>query len=311
MSCLPRLEFRNKYDPIIVRGEMERVWTSTDKTCQLWFGENLIGMDDLRRKATLIYMDPPFFTQRSHRLLGKDDVAFDDVWNDLDHYLRALKARIRLAWVRLADDGCLVVHVDTRVSHYVRVLGDEIFGPKAFASEVVWRYRRWPTKTANYQRVHDVLLRFRKNPSVPPKWVQLYEPASASTQATWGTGKQRAQVDGTGKRLRSQATDEPSPGVPLGDVWEIPIIAPVAKERTGYPTQKPMALLERLILSLTHPGDLIVDPYAGSGTTLVAAMKHGRSCIAMDSSREAIEATLRRLGMPAGEKAKSRVGLRP
>ena len=88
-----------------------------------------------------------------------------------------------------------------------------------------------------------------------PRFVQLFEPLAPSTRATWGAGKQRAIVGGDGRRTRSSTTEEPSPGAPLGDVWDIGIIAPVAKERTGYPTQKPEALLERLILACTHPGE--------------------------------------------------------
>jgi hypothetical protein len=87
----------------------------------------------------------------------------------------------------------------------VKVLCDEIFGDDAFASEIVWRYRRWPSKTPNFQRVHDVLLRYRKDPKVAPRWNTLYEPLAASTLATWGTKKQRAVVEKDGRRSRSSS----------------------------------------------------------------------------------------------------------
>jgi site-specific DNA-methyltransferase (adenine-specific) len=95
--------------------------------------------------------------------------------------------------------------------------------------------------------------------------------------------------------VRSHTTDEPTPGAPLGDVWEIGIVAPVARERTGYPTQKPQALLERLVLALTNPGDLVLDPYAGSGTTLVVAALNGRQALGIDESDEAWQVAEERL----------------
>jgi hypothetical protein len=176
----------------------------------------------------------------------------------------------------------------------VRLLGDRVFGEDAFASEVVWRYRRWPSKTPNFQRVHDVLLRWVADPSFDPRWNQLYEPLAPSTLKTWGTGKQLAVVEG-GKRVRSSTTAKESPGVPLGDVWDIGIIAPVAKERVDFPTQKPEKLLERLVLSLTGPGDFVLDPYCGSGTTLVVAERLGRPWVGIDSSSVATRVARERL----------------
>ncbi|HEY3592223.1 MAG TPA: site-specific DNA-methyltransferase, partial [Polyangiaceae bacterium] len=160
---------------------------------------------------------------------------------------------------------------------------------------IIWRYRRWPSKTPNFQRVHDVLLRYVRDPSKTPRFVQLFEPLAASTQLTWGTRKQRAVVDESGRRTRSSTMPEASPGAPLGDVWDIGIIAPVARERTGYPTQKPEALLERVISACTLPGDLVLDPYAGSGTTLTVAAKLGRKAIGIDESPVALRVSEERL----------------
>jgi DNA modification methylase len=272
----------------------------------------------LRSSVALAYLDPPFFTGRVHSRVARDrdrrsgkilraiSPAFDDRWADLPSYLLALRACLEQVRPLLLPTGCIVVHVDPRTSHYVKVLCDEVFGADAFASEIVWRYRRWPSKTANFQRVHDVLLRYVSDPKRPPRFVQLFEPQSVSTLATWGDGKQRAVVDGEGRRTRSSTTSERSPGVPLGDVWEIGIIAPVAKERTGYPTQKPQALLTRLISACTRAGDLVLDPYAGSATTLAAAAQLGRKAIGIDQSPVAIEvahARLLELGLrPARER---------
>jgi site-specific DNA-methyltransferase (adenine-specific) len=189
----------------------------------------------------------------------------------------------------------VVLHVDPKTSHYLKVLGDEIFGEEAFASEIIWRYRRWPSKTPNFQRVHDVLLRWRKDPKAKPRFNVPYEPLAASTLATWGKNKQRAVIEKDGRRARSSTTEEASKGVPMGDVWEIGVIAPIARERTGYPTQKPEALLERLLLALSDPGDVVLDPYAGSGTTLAVAARLGRTFVGIDQSEVALGIATQRL----------------
>jgi site-specific DNA-methyltransferase (adenine-specific) len=254
--------------------------------------------------VTLAYLDPPFFTNREHlawlRKAGARGSArarvpaFDDRWADLPSWLEALGARLAATRALLADHGSVVVHVDPKTSHYVKVLGDEIFGADAFASEIVWRYRRWPSKTANFQRVHDVLLRWKRDARAPGRWNQPFEPLAASTLATWGTMKQRAVFAKDGRRARSSSTDEPTAGVPMGDVWEIGVIAPVARERTGYPSQKPEALLERLVGALSNAGDLVLDPYAGSGTTLSVAQRLGRTFLGIDASPVALETIRRR-----------------
>jgi DNA modification methylase len=266
--------------------------------------EILTALSEHRSETvTLAYLDPPFLTGRLHAKIIKGEsldhrttrVAFDDRWSDRAAYLQALGDRISETRKLLAAHGSIVVHVDTKTSHYVKVMMDEIFGDDCFASEIIWRYRRWPSKTPNFQRVHDVLLRYRKSADVAPRWNTLYEPLAASTLATWGTNKQRAVVSETGRRARSSTTEEKSHGVPMGDVWDIGVIAPVAKERTGYPSQKPEALLERLILALSNEHDVVLDPYAGSGTTLAVAARLGRKFIGIDASDVALETLTARL----------------
>lgn len=278
--------------------------------CELICGENLSALRALERErpgqVTLAYLDPPFFTGKTHvrvtrrregrgKILRSTAPAFDDHWESLPAYLQALRDRVASCRELLAEHGSLVLHVDPKTSHYAKVVCDEIFGPRCFASEIIWRYRRWPSKTKNFQRVHDVLLRFVKNPRVEPRFCQMYEPLAPSTVATWGTQRQRAVVGSAGVRTHSTRTAAESPGAPLGDVWEIGIIGPVARERTGYPTQKPEALLERLITSCSGPEDLVLDPYAGSGTTLVVGMRLGRRVIGIDSSDEALDVIRQRL----------------
>ncbi|MDB4940897.1 MAG: modification methyltransferase [Labilithrix sp.] len=267
---------------------------------------------ELAGKVTLAYLDPPFLTGRAFEAIVKDPevkprdrsgplkaraktFAFDDRWSSRAAYLESIGQRLVLLRELLAPHGSVVVHVDPKTSHYVKVMGDEIFGEDAFASEIIWRYRRWPSKTPNFQRVHDVLLRWRKDPEVKPRFNQPYEPLAASTVATWGTNKQRAVVEKDGRRARSSTTEEVSKGVPMGDVWEIGVLAPVSRERTGYPSQKPEALLERLVHALSDEGDIVLDPYAGSGTTLAVAARLGRKFVGIDQSEVALTIAKRRL----------------
>jgi DNA modification methylase len=298
-----------------------------DPHSTLILGDNLAALRALASRVasgvTLAYLDPPFLTGRLHervtRVRDSDTgkvhrtrtAAFDDRWDGLDHYLTALAPRLMAVRELLAPHGSLVLHVDSKTSHYAKVLCDEIFGQRAFASEIVWRYRRWPSKTPNFQRLHDVLLRYVKDPDVRPRFRQLYEPLAPSTVATWGRKRQRAVVGDDGRRTRSSTTDEATPGAPLGDVWDIGIVAPVARERTGYPTQKPELLIERLVESLTDPGELVLDPYVGSGTTPAVCARTGRRAIGIDSNPEAIEITRRRLDAAAIQPTEERVALGP
>jgi DNA modification methylase len=287
-------------------------------------GDNLAALRALAARyageVTLAYLDPPFFTGKEHvritrkregrgKILRTATPAFDDRWDSLPAYLQAMHDRISATRDLLADHGSLVLHLDPKTSHYAKLICDEVFGARCFASEIIWRYRRWPSKTKNFQRVHDVLLRFVKDFRVEPRFHQMYEPLAASTLATWGVQRQRAVVGTSGVRTHSSRTADESPGAPLGDVWEIGIIGPVSRERTGYPTQKPEALLERLIQACTAPGDLVLDPYAGSGTALVVAARLGRRVLGIDQSPEALDVIRQRLDAAGIDAAEQRVAL--
>jgi len=332
-SSSPKLEWAGKSAETSGSNRAGRlVPEAVEAPIRLLRGDNLPVLDALAAReqasVTLAYLDPPFLTGKVHhhvtrtrnrttgQLERETRPAFDDRWTELGEYLEALRQRVRRVRTLLAAHGSMVLHIDTRTSHYAKVLCDEIFGPECFASEVVWRYRRWPSKTKNFQRVHDVMLRYVKDAHVAPRFNQLYEPLAPSTRATWGSKKQLAVVGSGGRRLRSSTTDVESRGTPLGDVWDIGIIAPVAKERTGYPTQKPEALLARWIESCTDPEDLVLDPYVGSGTTLVVAARLGRRGIGIDCGNEALAVAAERLraaSVPFAEQELSRepVKVRP
>jgi hypothetical protein len=303
----PRLTWTGRAAPAVSKARLVPALADADRP-RVVIGDNCAALHCLARdpsvhgQVSLAYLDPPFLTGREHFHVERSAeggpskrAAFDDRFPTLGAYLSVLGPRVAAARELLAPHGSLVLHVDPKTSHYAKVLCDEVFGIDSFQSEIIWRYRRWPSKTKNYQRVHDVLLRYVKDPKAEPRWNQLYEPLAASTLATWGAAKQRAVTNAEGKRLRSSKTEEATPGTPLGDVWEIGIVAPVARERTGYPTQKPEALLGRLIESLTHAGDLVLDPYMGSGTTLVAALERGRRAIGVDQGDAAWQVTRARL----------------
>jgi site-specific DNA-methyltransferase (adenine-specific) len=300
----------------VEEGPPSSVLASADGKGKLLQGDNRLALaelaHDLSSQVTLAYLDPPYLTNQVHEAIVQTPgqrardrsgplkarpkkFAFDDRWSSRADYLEALGQRLVLIRELLAPHGSVVVHVDSKTSHYVKVLGDEIFGEECFASEIIWRYRRWPSKTPNFQRVHDVLLRWRKCAKTKPRFNTPYEPLAASTLATWGTNKQRAVFEKDGRRARSSTTEEATKGVPMGDVWEIGVIAPVSRERTGYPTQKPEALLERLILALSDEGEVVLDPYAGSGTTLAVAARLGRSFVGIDQSEVALAIATRRL----------------
>ncbi len=248
-------------------------------------------------KVDLIYLDPPFATGDDFTFTTRGDaaerVAYRDRHGGLPAYLSAMLERLRAAHALLSPRGTLFLHCDWHASHWLRCLLDEVFGPGAFKNEIVWRYRRWPAKSRAFQKMHDVIFWYARSPDEAQTWTQPFEPLAASTVQTWGAKKQVADFS-SGRRRPSQ-TEEATPGAPMSDVWEIGIVAPIAKERVGYPTQKPLALLERIVLAASRPGDLVVDLFAGSGTTLVAAEKLGRRWIGCDAGALAVHTAKKRL----------------
>lgn len=300
-------------------------------------GDNLAVMRATIADASvdLVYLDPPFLTQRDHAKLGGVRVpraarapAFGDRWRfdaaaeaDLDAlaassegarraaralaellgrtkelaYLASIGLRIAEARRVLSPRGNLVVHTDPTTSHWLRVVLDGVFGPRCFRNEIVWRYRRWPARSRSLQRMHDVLSWYSRSAQGEHFFETLhgYEALAPSTRKTFGTKRQRA--DFSGGHRKPATSDDDSPGPPLSDVWDVSVLAPIARERTGWPTQKPEALLERVIRALAPPGGVVLDPYCGSGTTLVVAEKLGRRTIGIDVSNEAIAITKSRL----------------
>ena len=258
-------------------------------------GEAADVLPSLAEKAHLIYLDSCFDTGRDFFMQkGPPVLAFSDRWPSHAAFRAYLRSLIFAAREALCDEGSLVAHCDSTFSHLVRTLCDEAFGPENYCDEIAWCYRRWPTKSRRTQRFHDTLIRYAVDPA-RARFNVLYKPLAASTLKQWGTGKQRAvMVDGA--RTRSSTGEEESPGVPMSDVWtDIPRIAPRALERVGFPTQKPQALLERVISTFSNEGDLVIDPTMGAATSLLAAHKLRRRVIGIDRSPVAIATARARL----------------
>lgn len=279
---------------------------------KIYWGDNLQVMSHLlktyRGKINLIYIDPPFDSKADYKkrieLKGKkvenDRTAFEekqytDIWTD-DEYLQFMYERLALMRELLADDGSIYVHCDPTMSHYLKLLMDEIFGYDNFRNEVVWWYKDPSGGTRrNFRRKHDILLFYTKTPN--------YIFNVDAVRMPYSEGTLRQAEEGTTSFGRAVQVN------PLGklpdDVFEISIINSQAKERTTYPTQKPEALLERIIKASSNPGDLVFDCFMGSGTAQAVAMKLGRRFIGADINLGAVETTTQRLTHLATEISES------
>jgi site-specific DNA-methyltransferase (adenine-specific) len=214
--------------------------------------------------------------------------------NDLMAYITMMTNRLLELHRVLKLTGSLYLHCDPTASHYLKIVLDAVFGKTNIRNEIIWHYRRWPTKSSRFQRMHDVIFFYGKHAS-QNKFYTLLQPPTESSMKRWKGKRQLVEYDNSGKRLPTQELDEESEGVAMDDVWSIPIIAPVSHERLGYPTQKPLALLERIINASSSAGDVILDPFCGCGTTVHAAQKLGRCWIGIDITHLAISLIEKRL----------------
>lgn len=261
----------------------------------------------------LAYLDPPFFTQKVHRLGTRDRLKafrFSDVWHSLDDYAEFLLLRLKEFRRILSPTGSIFFHCDHNASHVARFMLDEVFGKKMFRSEIIWHYRRWSNSRRSLLPAHQTIYFYSKTDNY--KFNEILQPYSPSTNLDQILQKRARDEFGKSTYARSDGgSSVPNGykrGVPLSDVWDIPFLNPKARERIGYPTQKPVLLLERMIEISTDVGDWVLDPFCGSGTTLVAARLLHRNSIGMDISEEALEVSRRRLEHP--ERTESHLLLR-
>lgn len=248
----------------------------------------------------LIYLDPPFFTQKKHSLTTRDNsinYEFDDVWHSLNDYLLMIEKCLIECKRVLKKTGNIFLHCDKSASHHLRVLLDKIFLPDNFRSEIIWSYKRWSNSKKGLLNSHQTIYFYSKTDNF--KFNIIYTDYSPTTNIDqiWqlreknSYGKSVYKKDKDGKIILAQEKK----GVPLSDVWEIPFLNPKAKERVGYPTQKPVLLLQQIINISTDEGDLVLDAFCGSGTTCVASKSLSRNFIGIDISEDAIELTKKRL----------------
>jgi len=268
--------------------------------------DNLDVLQDLPDNfVDLVYMDPPFFTNRDQKSLDRTlfgseivELEFADVWKSHEAYLDWVRLRLQEIHRILKPTGSIFLHCDWHASHLLRVELDEIFRPSQFRGEIVWYFKRWTNSLQAFQRSHQIIYFYSKTQSY--KFNTLYEDYSLTTNVDQIWQKRVRDLNGRCITATSDGGDyvplaKEKRGVPMRDVWEIPYINPRSKERTGWPTQKPLELLRRIILTTTNESDIVLDPVCGSGTTLVAAKALGRSWIGIDIAPEAVEITKKRL----------------
>jgi site-specific DNA-methyltransferase (adenine-specific) len=251
----------------------------------------------------LVYLDPPFFTQKEQRLQTRDglkEYGFEDAWENRTDYRNYISKRLDQCRRILKDTGSLFLHCDRSASHHLRLSLDEVFEAENFQSEIIWYYRRWSNSKKGLLNAHQILFFYSKTHFF--KFNPIYQGYSPTTNIDQNL--QERVRDERGKSVYKTGIDGKSilmkdkKGVPLSDVWEIPYLNPKAKERVGYPTQKPLLLLERVIQLVTTEGDVVLDPFAGSGTTLVAAKLLNRKFIGIDQSKDAVILAKQRLAKP-------------
>lgn len=250
----------------------------------------------------LIYADPPFRTGR--RRTGRSEAhEFQDAWpGGLESYLAFLKPRLVEFRRLLKPSGSLYVHLDWRSVHYVKIELDRLFGAACFLNEIIWSYRTGGRSTRWFARKHDTILAYARRAGR-----QVFNVLREGAYRT--DGLKRDPGGRPYKQTRAGRLYFHADGPAMTDVWEIPFLSTVSLERTGYPAQKPEALLERIIQAASRPGDVVADFFCGSGTTLVAAQRLGRAWIGCDVSREAVRLSEQRLARLAGAPLRGSVRL--
>ncbi|MBI1925132.1 site-specific DNA-methyltransferase [Candidatus Poribacteria bacterium] len=267
----------------------------------LYHGDCLYELRKIADESVdLVYLDPPFFTQKIQKLKTRDNTKeylFSDTWNSIDAYKQFLQVRISECARVLKETGSIFLHCDRSASHHLRLILDDVFGASHFRSEIIWYYRRWSSAKRGLLNSHQTIYFYSKTPRY--KFNEIFTDYSPITNIEQilqdrerdDNGKSVYKKDGKGNVISGKFKK----GVPLTDVWDIPYLNPKAAERVGYPTQKPILLLERIIQLVTDEGDTVLDPFCGSGTTLVAAKLLNRKSVGIDISEEALDLTRKRL----------------
>ncbi|MBX3389931.1 MAG: site-specific DNA-methyltransferase [Phycisphaeraceae bacterium] len=221
-----------------------------------------------RASIDVLYADPPFNTGKPRTGLRGHSARYRDAWPTNGHYIRWLRERLQATLPALKPTANILLHIDYRTSHHVRLLLDELLGPDRFVNHLIWSYGLGGSSPRCFARKHDDILFYCVN----PKKYYFHPP----------------RVPATSRRMQGQTKK-------ATDILDIPSLNNMATERTGYPTQKPLALLELLVEACSPPGGTVLDPCCGSGTTLVAAKNLGRIGIGCDQSAAAVRTAKKRL----------------
>ena len=248
----------------------------------------------------LVYLDPPFFSQKIQTQYNKKHskkISFSDKWNDLDEYLHFIKKILIECKKKMNNSGLIFLHCDASANHYLRLLLDEVFGSNMFLNEIVWVYKRWSNSSKKLLDSHQTIWVYSKTKDY------LFNIINGAYSATTNIEQilQQRERNENGTVVYKKNEDNliigvnEKKGVPLRDVWEIPFLNPKAKERVGYPTQKPVELLKRIIQISCKENDLILDPFCGSGSLGIAAKIMSCSYIGTDINQDAIEICKKRI----------------
>lgn len=276
----------NEWRNMIVQGDNLQFL----KTC--YMNQDPLIKDKVKGKVKLVYIDPPFATKSDFQSSDGADSYSDKI--DRAEFVESLRERLIYIREILADDGGLFIHLDEKMSHYMKIVLDEIFGKENFVNEIIWRYRRWPSKSRCFQKMHDIIFWYAKSINSSRIWTQLFEELSPSSIKQW-KGKKRTDVKSEIGTRHSEIGQDISLGVPMSDVWEISQITAPFNEYTHYPTQKPELLIERFINATTEKNDLVVDFFGGSGTTAAVAEKLGRRWVVCDFGKHSIYTMQKRI----------------
>lgn len=272
---------------------------------KIFWGDNLQVMSHLlkefRGKVDLIYIDPPFDSKADYKrkieIRGRgasndtssfEEKQYTDIWNN-DEYLQFMFERLVLARELLAKSGTIFLHCDHHKSHHLRCIIDEVFGAENFLNEIVWKYAGARTGKRFFGRKHDTIFWYAKEIGQHTfNYDDVRDEYSPTTLA-----RNKYSNSGSSTRVLNYKPNED--GKFPEDVWNISIINPFAKERVDYPTQKPEALLEKVILAASNPNDIILDFFMGSATTQAVAMKLGRRFIGADINSGSVQTATKRL----------------
>jgi DNA modification methylase len=272
---------------------------------KIFWGDNLQVLSHLlkeyRGKIDLIYIDPPFDSKADYvkkvKVRGKkvegqqqsllEEKQYTDIWEN-DEYLQFMYERLQIMRELLSEKGSVYLHCDYRKNAHLRLIMDEIFGMENLVAEIIWKYS-WGVRTEErWNRKHDNILMYKRGNNIIFNANKVLEERELSEQS-----KERLQYKGALIKDENKRGDEEL-ALPT-DVWYIATINGMAIERTNYPTQKPEELLEKIIMASSNPGDLVLDCFMGSGTTLAVAQKLGRRWIGCDINMGAIQTTIKRL----------------